>query len=197
MDILKNTAGNILSYNGTPLGTTWSAAPPGPIYDTSTWIPTMTSRTAPSPLVSNASSTWDNASGDSGNDRYCSYRAFDLKDGLGSPWISYNTSVPHWVNIDLGDGQEIAIWKYSITARDSAESSPESFLFQGSQNSSDWDTLDTQTGLSGWVATTIYYFEIDPAPTTAYRYYRYYVTATQGPAIFAAAYAVNIYKYTP
>ena len=27
MDILKNTAGNILSYNGTPLGTTWGVAP--------------------------------------------------------------------------------------------------------------------------------------------------------------------------
>jgi len=27
MDIIKNTAGSILSYNGTPLGTTWGAAP--------------------------------------------------------------------------------------------------------------------------------------------------------------------------
>jgi len=27
MDILKNTAGNVLSYNGLPLGTTWGAAP--------------------------------------------------------------------------------------------------------------------------------------------------------------------------
>ena len=34
MDILKNTAGNILSYNGTPLGTTWSAVAPPASYPT-------------------------------------------------------------------------------------------------------------------------------------------------------------------
>ena len=33
MDILKNTAGNILSYNGTPLGTTWGGTP-APTYPT-------------------------------------------------------------------------------------------------------------------------------------------------------------------
>ena len=202
MDILKNTAGNILSYNGTPLGTTWSAGGGGS-YDTSTWIPAMTSRTAPSPFIVSAESNYDSTTdgiGGSPPDRYAGWHAFDgnlTPVGIGTTWYSWNDNRQHWLKVDLGAGNEICIWKYKIVGQNDARAI-KSWIIQGSNDDSTYDDLDTVSNVATWTDSEVREYEIVSPSTTPYRYFRLYWVANQGQAAGAATLVEwNIYKYTP
>lgn len=167
--------------------------------DTSSWIPVMTSRTVPTPLVSSASSTWDNAGGDSGLDRMCSFRAFDSSTA-GTGWVSYDHTLPtaQWVKIDLGSGNAIKIWQYGMMARDGGSGDPKTWTLQGSNDDSNWTTVDTQTNVSSWAANTTKMFVMATPCATAYRYYKWVVTNSQNYPTnsYVGILGLFIYKYT-
>jgi hypothetical protein len=169
------------------------------IKDSSTWIPIMTSRTSPSPFVISADSNWDSTN-DSTGDRYGSWRTRDnnFVNWLNGSWSSYNNALPHWIKIDLGVNNAICIWKYFLSSNANASCMPKTWKLQGSNNNSAWTDLDSQVDAAAWSANPeTRYFELNPIPTTSYRYYRYYATAVQSGSNQAGLTEWNIYKYTP
>jgi len=94
----------------------------------------------------------------------------------GSLWGSA-ISVPFWmIKYDFGAGNSKTIEKYTLaTGPDYEEYMPKGWEFQGSNNDSDWTTLDTINEQTNWEVNEIRSFTF--INTTAYRYYRFYLTA--------------------
>lgn len=103
-----------------------------------------------------------------------------IDDNLTTQWASATTALPNWWKIDFGVGVTKVVDRYTLYSRNDSywNQIPSSFLFQGSNNDSDWDTLDTQSGLT-WSQFEQKVFNI--ANATAYRYYRFWITARAEP----------------
>ena len=123
-------------------------------------IPDMTSNTAPSGVAS--------ADGET----YAAWKAMnDSNAGEGDCWYSVST-LPHWLKYQFTSGKTIV--RYTITSRDySTIEYPIDFTLQGSNNDSDWDILDTQTGQSFTQAEKKTY---SFSNSTSYTYYKLNVT---------------------
>lgn len=98
--------------------------------------------------------------------------------GLFQIWRSDNESTG-FIKADLGAGNEKVIVAYSMAtlAGDSVKEQPITWRFQGSNDDTAWDTLDTRT-FTGWGAETLEFFRADN--DTAYRYYRLRITTNNG-----------------
>jgi len=110
---------------------------------------------------------------------YYDHYAVDDNDSTG--WLSINSAegkvpgTPQWWKYDLGEGNEAIVSKIRIESNPySYLYPPTDFLIQGSNNDSDWDTLETVSGISSWAVST--WKEWEFTNTTAYRYYRIYIT---------------------
>ena len=106
----------------------------------------MTSDSAPSPLVASADSYT------AGDDPY---RAFS-EPSDNRNWQKSGTS--GWLKVDLGSGNEVVItsakMKVTFSGGDLARA-PKDWTFEGSNNDSDWDVLNTQSGITSW-STGVY-----------------------------------------
>jgi hypothetical protein len=92
-------------------------------------------------------------------------------------WVSSNSAFPHYITIDFGSGKMIG--QIKLTGRHNMQhlptlNSPKDWLFQGSNDNSNWTTIDTQSGIS-WGEQEIKTFN-SFSNSTNYRYYRLYVT---------------------
>ena len=103
-----------------------------------------------------------------------------------------------WLQYDLGDGNDFAMTSYSLSyygygALDNYKYTPKEWTIQGSNNDSDWDTLDTITAENGgatlWIkgAGGKKYFRF--ANTTSYRYYKIVITAANSTAL-----GINVFE---
>ncbi len=96
-------------------------------------------------------------------------------------WACDPATTPDFIQYDFGIGVARVLRKVRIycTFNDPSfnYSGPENFLIQGSNNDSDWDTLETVVGVD-W-ADTEQWKEYTFANTTAYRYFRVYITVWQ------------------
>lgn len=78
-------------------------------------------------------------------------------------WVSSDTTVPQWVAIDLGSGNqqafaEVAIWGQSRS--DLVNRSPRDFVIEGSDDGVAWSPVKSFSGVTGWVAGTGKVFDI-------------------------------------
>jgi hypothetical protein len=113
-----------------------------------------------------------------------SYPASNAFDGNASSfWCSKATGLPQWIQYDLGEGLAKRVVEYTLTARSPSYNPANSFVFAGSNNGTDWTTIDTQTGLS-WSGGEKKRFN-DFTNSTLYRYHRITVTASGSAAEFA------------
>jgi hypothetical protein len=92
-------------------------------------------------------------------------------------WVSSNSAFPHYITIDFGSGKTIQ--QIKLTGRHNMQhlptgNSPKDWLFQGSNDNSNWTTIDTQSGIS-WGEQEVKTFN-SFSNSTNYRYYRLYVT---------------------
>jgi len=125
-------------------------------------IPTMTSNTAPSGV---ASATFEESAG------YAAWKAFD-KDNS-TYWSNYNNGVTDSLQYQFTSAKTIS--HYLVMPRASSGRTPTAWTFQGSNNGSDWTTLDTITGQS----MTGGAFTIFACDTTgSYTYYKWAFTAS-------------------
>lgn len=124
-------------------------------------IPTMTSNTAPSGTAF-ASTEYNN------NDTYKAWRAFN--GNASDYWASAAAAPVHALGYDFGAATRIT--KYSLDVVTRASYAPKSWQFQGSNNNTDWTTLDTRTDVTSWGSVNTYSF----ANTNTYRYYRINIT---------------------
>ena len=97
-------------------------------------------------------------------------------DNIGTFWGN-NDAMPSWWQYDFGSGNSETITKARVYGSDdwgNIAYCPKDFKIQGSNDGSGWTDLDTQTGIvwavDGWK-------DFSFTNTTAYRYYRIYITA--------------------
>ena len=112
--------------------------------------------------------------------------AFDENVNSYPAWASGFNGFPAWIRYDFGAGNEKRIERmnmaiYSKTDRaDNKAKMPKDFSFQGSNDGSNWTTLGSWTNQiwtsMNWGDSRNYSFE-NP---NSYRYYRVYVTSTNG-----------------
>jgi hypothetical protein len=108
---------------------------------------------------------------------YEASKAFD--DSNATAWVGAPGVTAGWIQYDLGDGNSDTLAKCTITARSTyANGSPKDFTIQGSNNGTDWDTLKTVTGETGWTPNEKREFVVDD--DTAYRYFRIDIATVDG-----------------
>ena len=130
-------------------------------------IPTMTSNTAPSGTAS-ADTILGGA-----------YDAFMAMDNTNTQfWFSNNTALPHWLKYQFGSAQVVN--SYLIKSRTEDNTTyPTEWKLQGSNNGSTWTDLDSQTAQTFTLGQARQYTFTN---STAYDYFRLYITASQaGP----------------
>ena len=105
--------------------------------------PTMTSNTAPSPYVAMASSEYT-APG------YAAFKVFDhtTTGGANTFWAS-SAGGTQWLQLNFSGQTNVA--RYTIYPGDIAGGTPCNFTLSGSNDGISWSTLNTQTGITGWV----------------------------------------------
>lgn len=127
------------------------------------------------------------------NTTFFASQAFNNKNtDFGDEWRSAATPTggsPIWLKYDLGSGESETVIKYRIQAAYSPENGrdaafPSDWTFQGSNNNSDWTTLDTQTSQEdpGHLEWAEYSF----SNAVAYRYHRILITGRNGSHTYVA-----------
>jgi len=96
-------------------------------------------------------------------------------------WEDDTSPYPAWCKYDFGSGNAKVVDSYTLSAGAENTRMPKTWQLQGSNNDSDWDTLDTVTNETVWATyeSKLYSF----TNTTAYRYYRMYATAGNNAGI--------------
>lgn len=88
-------------------------------------------------------------------------RAFDGSPGTYWTILGTQYDLPHWISYEFPTPQKVTA--YRIQARnvsnDNIRNPPTAWLFQASRNGVDWETLDTQSGLT-WTSGQIREFPL-------------------------------------
>ena len=120
-------------------------------------------------LVSVSAGSTTTAYAGSGNLPEGSDRVVD--GNTGTKWFSGGGSFSGWLQIDLGAGNAQTVVRYDITsANDAPNRDPKDWQVQGSNDGTNWTTLDTRTGET--FATRFLTKQYTFTNTTAYRYYK-------------------------
>ena len=134
-------------------------------------IPVMTGYTTPSGA---ASSSWDPFIGNE------AWRAFDHETGADGSALGY---LPYFVCYQFPEAHIVT--KYAITYAPEPSTTgygPQQWVFEGSNDGSNWSSLDSQESAYAWSLDDRREFEIDN--TTAYLYYRLYVGLGESSAVW-------------
>jgi hypothetical protein len=118
------------------------------------------------------------SSGDySGYDRYKAFN-HSVSSPTSAQWASSSTTMPAWIGIDLGSGRVITSCTISATS-DQGANAPKTFKIQGANQSNFSDAVDlsSQSGIS-FSNSEMKTFSW--SNTTAYRYFRVYITVAGG-----------------
>jgi hypothetical protein len=108
----------------------------------------------------------------SASSTYSSYVAGGACDGnTGNYWMASGVT-DEWWKYDFGEGVTKAIHQLKVYL---GSYSPKDFIFQGSNNDSDWDNLISDTFENGGGWQTFHFYN-----DTAYRYYRLYIVNCYG-----------------
>ncbi|MBU7316165.1 discoidin domain-containing protein [Paenibacillus oleatilyticus] len=140
-------------------------------------IPKMTSNTTPSPFVVTASSVYSAT--------YDAWKAFNgtISD-VYDCWVSADGLKNGWIKFDFYSPK--AICNYSIVNRNystAISTAPKDWTFEGSNNDSDWITLDVRSNETNWLISQKRTYSF--LNNTKYRYYRLNVTSNNGEAFIA------------
>ena len=163
---------DVQDHYSNPPGTRTGVWRKGPQY-----APTsMTNNSTPAPYVAAASSEY--------NATFAAFAAF------GTNWWLGSGGGVDWLSLDLGAGTTKRLHTYSIDP-ERVTRSPRDWTMEGSNNGSDWDVLDTQTGVAGFDSTTE--FECNSIGT-AYRHYRLNITDNNGDATYIAIESLMLYE---
>ncbi|QSF43563.1 discoidin domain-containing protein [Paenibacillus tianjinensis] len=124
----------------------------------------MTSSNTPAPFVASASSY---------NTVYEPWKAFDKTTS--TMW--YVNATSGWIKLDFGKTYKVV--QYSITSA-STNQTPKTWTFEGSNDNTNWTTLDTRTNITAWTENAKQTFVV--SSSTEYRYFRLNISANNGNA---------------
>ena len=162
---------SLLLYNSSP--------PANPLVD---FAPhSMSGSSTPSPYVASASS------------EYYSRPAYMAFDGTSVTWLA--TASTGWLKIDVGAANAQTLHSYSMTMEiPEIARAAKNWTIQGSTDNTNWDTLDTVTGETGWSSTGETRYYICKSPTsTNYRYFKVNVTLNNGDAGYSMVSELFLY----
>jgi regulation of enolase protein 1 (concanavalin A-like superfamily) len=138
--------------------------------DSVTWSPPAVN----APLNGTATASANSSSSTEG-----AAKAFDR--GGGKWYSGGNSGTTGWLQYDLGAGAGWAVKSYGLTSgNDVPGRDPKDWQFQGSNDGTNWTTLDTQTGQQFTRRNQTKTYDI--SNTTAYRFYRLSISAIADPA---------------
>ena len=123
------------------------------------------------------------------------WRAFDGSKAAGNGYYTTNTAGNKTLKIDFGNGNAKLAIKYILYAvLDNSFDSPADFTVDGSNNDTDWTTLDTKTGVALTDSGEGNSLSVTFSNTTAYRYYRILVTATKNARNYCSIGEFELYS---
>ncbi len=116
--------------------------------------------------------------------------------GTAIGWIGTNGGVD-WNKLDIGAGNSKILSDYKITGSTGPVTrSPKNWTMEGSNDNSTWDVLDTRTNETSWAPTEQRSYVCSVA-TTAYRYFRFNVSANNGDATYTGVENIGYYSVVP
>lgn len=125
------------------------------------------------------------------------YEVNRLFDGdPASDWSTSSGQTTGWVKVDFGVGNSEVIIEYTMLAYTGSDNdwNPDDWTFEGSNDNSNWDVLDTQTDqfdvLNHDVDNPITYTFSN---STAYRYYKMDITSNGGDAQYLGFHELTLY----
>lgn len=122
------------------------------------------------------------------NGTFPAWKAFNNATGNTDRWIS-GGACPQWLLIAVGAKQILS--SYAITVSVETSRAPTAWQMQGSNDGTNWTTLDTQSGVTSWSDPETKTFTVT-GNTTGFWMYRLYITGSNGsnPAVS------ELYLYT-
>lgn len=127
---------------------------------------------------------------DSRNDPNNARHAFDQNSG--SQW--FYKGVTGWLQYDLGRAETVR--RYTVVSSgDLVPRDPKDWQFQGSNDGTNWTTLDTQSNQSFAERYEIKSYSV--ANPAVYRYYRLNITANNGDSTFTDLSEFGLFTYKP
>jgi len=120
-------------------------------------------------------------------------RAFDGIIGEGHFWTSSTSAaLPQWLKYDLGLGVTRVVQRYGLAPRMTySDGLPYAWTFQGSNDDSNWDILDTRSGQT-WPDNSLRNYSF--SNSTAYRYYR--INFTTASHVYVHINELEMYEAT-
>ena len=150
---------------------------------------------SPNNLTSDTSSSeWELLSDSVFNNSYSKYKAFDGKPGgYLDGWLSDEKAGAHWLGVHHV-GSPVCVTGYGFyPAWSDSNDAPKTWEFQGSNDGSEWVTLDSRTGVIVSKSSKEYRFIL--ASPAEYKYFRLYVTENQGDKQYIAIGELMLYGY--
>jgi len=133
----------------------------------------LASNSSNSPIVVSASSIWSGT-----------FDAWYVLNGSSSGyWVSSSTSSGWW-KIDFGAGTTWTVISYEIAMNNEPNRAPKNWTFEGSNDNTNWTVLDTVTNQTSWRGYETRGYTCDDI-STAYRYFRFNISANNGDAALA------------
>jgi hypothetical protein len=133
-------------------------------------------------LIPNLTEATNNRSGfvvTSSGDFNTNYAAWKIWNMTTSPtliyneWSNANLLANYWVMIQFIS--PVTVWKFQICGRYNDTCQPSEWKIEGSNDATTFVVLHTSTVT---LTTTVMEFQFNPTPTVAYKYYRFYATAS-------------------
>ena len=116
-----------------------------------------------------------------GNNTYPGTKAFDDKGNVGDGrWLANKptSSNPSWIRYDFAEGKKIIEYTVQSQSYNWAQRAPKDWTLQGSNDNSNWTTIDTVTSQTGWTQWETRSFTVDSVGT--YRWYKLVFTDNNG-----------------
>jgi hypothetical protein len=114
------------------------------------------------------------------HDNYPPNRAFDDRGDVGDGrWLARQDQLPNvWIKYDMGVGKKVT--EYTVQNQNNTHTprSPKNWTLQGSNDNSNWTTIDTVTNQTGWSQWQVRTFAVD-SPNN-YRWYKLVFSAANG-----------------
>ena len=107
------------------------------------------------------------------------YAAWKIWNMITSPsaanneWANNALLANYWVMIQFVSA--VKVWKFQICGRYNDTCQPSAWRIEGSNDGTTFTVLHTSTVT---LSTTVMEFQFNPIPTVAYKYYRFYATAS-------------------
>ena len=113
-----------------------------------------------------------------------------VNDSASDYWVSASTPTPHWWKYDFGSGVSHVVTQYTIQVMPGGQNPPRQWVFEGSNDDSNWTALDTKNTDVNFNAGERKVFPF--TNTTAYRYVR--LRVTYAPSGYAALSEFEVMK---